>query len=179
MLIRSQPPLLVMDYSDLLSPQVIQPLEDIAAPPGFGADNSKTKKIADVKKPAESELDELKVKKAWEIATGPAKNIPMNLIMSYMTGNSMQIIPITMALMLLLNPLRAIFMETSVVFNGLLNERNSSKLVLPKVVFVICQMMNMAIGLWKLKQMGLIPNKEADWISWKPVAQITERVWLN
>lgn len=168
-----------MDFADLLSPKAIQPLNDVIAPAGFGADNSKTTKVASVKKVAETELDELKVKKAWEIATSPAKNIPMNLIMSYMTGNSMQIIPITMALMLLWNPLSSIFTETSVAFNGLLNERTSSKLVLPKVVFVICQMLNMAIGIWKLNQMGLIPNKEADWISWKPVAQITERVWLN
>lgn len=168
-----------MDYSDLLSPQVIQPLADIVAPAGFDIDNSKSKKVTTIKKPAQSELDELKVKKAWEIATSPAKNIPMNLIMSYMTGSSMQIIPITMALMLLWNPLRSIFTETGSAFNGLLNERNSDKLVLPKMVFVICQLLNMAIGLWKLNQMGLIPNREADWISWKPVAQITERVWLS
>lgn len=154
-----------------------QPLSgEIVSPPGFGSGPSKLKKTTSVKKPTEAELDQLKVKKAWEIATSPAKNIPMNLIMSYMTGNSLQMIPIMMTLMLFWNPLKAIFTETGPAFKGLQNERNATELILPKVIFVFCHLANMSLGLWKLNKMGLVPNSEADWLAWKDATQVIERV---
>lgn len=124
-------------------------------------------------------MDELKVRKAWEIATSPAKNIPMNLIMSYMTGNSLQMIPIMMTLMLFWNPLRAIFTETGVAFQDLSNERNSTDMIMPRVVFVLCHLANTGIGVWKLNKMGLVPNSEADWLAWKDGAKVVERLVFN
>lgn len=144
-------------------------------PPGFGQTSTKTK-TAEVKRPTTDQVEQLKIKKAWEIATGPAKSIPMNLIMSYMTGNSLQMIPIMMTLMLFWNPLKAIFTETNSSFEALVTEKNRTELYLPKAVFVLCQMATMAIGVWKLNSMGLIPNGEADWLAWKDVTQVVERL---
>lgn len=119
-------------------------------------------------KPADPQvLTELKFKKAFEIAISPAKSVPMNLIMSYMTGNSLQIIPMSMTMMLLWNPLKAIFLETPVVFKELKNDDNSSRILLCKVAFVLCQLLNMAIGVYKLYKMGLIPHTDADWLAWR------------
>lgn len=166
-----------MAFDELLRPQVKQALEcDIVPPPGFAAGSINSKKAVPVKKPLESELDQLKVKKAWEVATGPAKSIPVNLIMSYMTGNSLQIIPIMMTLMLFWNPLKAIFTETGPAFRDLSNKRNSSEIILPRIVFVLCQLANMAVGVWKLNKMGLVPNGEADWLAWKVPAKVIERL---
>lgn len=163
-----------MSLHQLVHPTVTTPASEIALPPGFGTDASKKK--SDVKKPLPAELDQLKVKKAWEVATGPAKSVPMNLIMSYMTGNSLQMIPIMMTLMLFWNPLKAIFVETELLFRSLVTERNRSEMYLPKVVFVLCQLANMAVGVWKLNQMGLIPNKEADWLGWKIAGAVAEKL---
>lgn len=33
----------------------------------------------------------MKLKKSWEIALAPGKQVPMQLIMSYMSGNSLQV----------------------------------------------------------------------------------------
>lgn len=166
-----------MSFEELLVPKVKQPLAgDITSPPGFDSAFTKSKKSEPVKKPSEAELDQLKVKKAWEIATSPAKSIPMNLIMSYMTGNSLQMIPIMMTLMLFWNPLKAIFTETGPAFRGLQNDRISGELILPKVVFVLCHVANMSLGLWKLNKMGLVPNSEADWLAWKEATQVVERL---
>lgn len=165
-----------MSLKQLLQPTVRAPLEDIVLPPGFEAGPTKKKKSEPVKKPSRTELDQIKVKKAWDIATGPAKSIPMNLIMSYMTGNSLQMIPIMMAFTLLLNPLKAIFTETGPAFSGLVNERNSAEIIMPKILFVLCQLANMAVGVWKLSNMGLIPNKEADWLGWKVAGPIVEKL---
>lgn len=156
------------------------PMKDLIPPPGFEEiDTTKTKKknlgVTDTKK-KDSTLSELKVKKAWEIATSPAKSIPMNLIMSYMTGNSLQIIPITMTLMLFWNPLKAIFTDTNAAFRDLKTEDNGPDILLTKILFVTCQLLNMGVGIWKLYNMGLIPNKEADWLAWKEIAHFKEYI---
>ncbi|GEQ67040.1 hypothetical protein JCM33374_g703 [Metschnikowia sp. JCM 33374] len=172
-----------MSFQELLNPTVVAPMAgDIPPPPGSGQDGLKSKKIEKTeisqptKKPTQKELDSLKVKKAWEVATTPAKNIPMNLIMSYMTGNSLQIIPIMMTLMLLWNPLKAVFSETNAAFLPFTTKTNASQIYLPKAVFVLCQLANMFIGLWKLNKMGLIPNKEADWLSWQLAGEFIEKL---
>ncbi|OBA23377.1 DUF1077-domain-containing protein [Metschnikowia bicuspidata var. bicuspidata NRRL YB-4993] len=155
---------------------------DIPSPPGFEQEaprlkkSDRTEKNEHTKKPTQKELDLLKVKKAWDIATMPAKNIPMNLVMSYMTGNSLQVIPIMMTLMLLWNPLKAILTETNSVFAGFTTNTNSLQMYLPKIVFVSCQLANMMIGLWKLNKLGLIPNKEADWLSWQVAGEYIEKL---
>jgi ER membrane protein complex subunit 4 len=43
------------------------------------------------KAPTQEETDTLKLKKSWEIALAPGKQLPMQLIMSYMSGNSLQV----------------------------------------------------------------------------------------
>lgn len=52
------------------------------------------------KVPTQQETDTLKLKKAWEIALGPAKQLPMQAIMGYMSGNGLQIFSIMMVWML-------------------------------------------------------------------------------
>lgn len=148
----------------MLAPPVIRSDRKIDPPAGF---DWHKKIVSSGRQPLAPELDELKVKKAWEVAYAPAKAIPMNLIMSYMTGNSLQMIPIMMTLMLLWNPLKAIFTETNASFRSLRTEGNAADILLTKGVFVICQLASMLVGVWKLNKMGLIPNSEADWLAWR------------
>lgn len=149
----------------LAEPTVVKPrqFKSDVLPPGF---LSTSKKVATKKPLSDDQLAQLKTKKAWEIATGPAKQLPMNLVMGYMTGNSLQIIPITTTFMILLNPLKAIFSETSKAFAGL-DTGDQTQLMAAKLVFVVCQLANMAIGVYKLYKMGLIPHAPADWLAWK------------
>lgn len=164
------------DYSELLNPQLVKSEGKYGSPPGYETSGAKKSGGPAIKKPDQSQLDDLKVKKAWEVAMGPAKAIPMNLIMSYMTGNSLQIIPIMMTLMLLWNPLKAIFTETNAAFKPFETKGNLSDILKAKAVFVICQIGSIAVGVWKLNNMGLIPNREADWLAWKGVVQLKESV---
>lgn len=166
-----------MSYSEILHPDIkSKSNSNVSSPPGFGLQSStKVKSVEPVKKPTQEELDRLKLKKAWDIASGPAKSVPMNCIMSFMTGNSLQLIPIMMTVMLLVNPLKAIFLETNRAFASL-ETRNSSDLLLPKAMFVVFQLANAGIGFFKLWKMGLIPNGEADWLAWKQVTQVIERL---
>ncbi len=49
-------------------------------------------------------LDSLKASRAWSVAIQPAKQIPMNLIMLYMSGSQVQIFSMGVIVMLLWGP---------------------------------------------------------------------------
>ncbi|KAI5970240.1 hypothetical protein CANMA_000852 [Candida margitis] len=137
----------------------------VASPPGFDSKPlERTKQTT--QRDHKRDLDELKSKKIWELAIGPAKSIPMNAFMSYMTGNSLQIIPVTMTIMLLWNPLKSIFNDLNPTFSKLKTDDNSQLIVFAKLGFIFFQLMNMSIGIYKLYTMGLIPHSEADWLAW-------------
>lgn len=109
----------------------------------------------------------LQMQKAWQIALAPAKSIPMNVFMSYMSGTSLQIIPIMTALMLLSGPIKSIFQVRSNFKPVLGNSVTESQLLVPMLVFIACQFALMYIGFRKLNSMGLIPNTTSDWLSWE------------
>ena len=71
-------------------------------PPGYLSSKAVSKKTdkSTRKPPTQAEMDTLKLKKSWEIALGPAKQLPMQAIMGYMSGNSLQIFSIMMVFML-------------------------------------------------------------------------------
>lgn len=50
----------------------------------------------------------LKMAKAWELAYSPAKSLPMNAIMLYMSGSGVQIFSMMAVGMLITGPLRGI-----------------------------------------------------------------------
>lgn len=170
-------------YPELLKAKVIQPVktkEPIPSPPGFDSNfitstTNKKNNVPDDKKHT-VDVEGLKSKKVWELAIGPAKTIPMNLIMSYMTGNSLQMIPIMTTLMMLWTPLKSIFVDTNRIFKSYQTETNGDIILQSKLVFIACQVACMSIGIWKLNSMGLIPNSESDWLSWKLPNQFIEKV---
>ncbi|KAK6895081.1 ER membrane protein complex subunit 4 [Candida tropicalis] len=174
------------DYTEILKPKIIpQPSfknDSIPAPPGYSESTTTTttsKTTTSVKKSKqdEAELNSLKSKKIWELAIAPAKSVPMNLFMSYMTGNSLQIIPVTMTLMLLWNPIKSIFNDTNRTFSKLTTKNNTTEIIQAKLIFIICQLLNMAIGVYKLYKMGLIPHQEADWLAWKEPKEFIEKLY--
>ena len=50
--------------------------------------------------------DKIKEKKAWDFAISPAKSLPMQAFMLYMSGGGVQIFSISIVFMLLLTPFR-------------------------------------------------------------------------
>ncbi|GAD93763.1 conserved hypothetical protein [Paecilomyces variotii No. 5] len=102
------------------------------------------------------ETDTLKLKKAWEIALAPSKQIPMNAIMMYMSGNSLQIFSIMMVFMLFKGPIQGL-LATNSAFAKFENENTKARLVGVKVVYVLMQLLLLALGIWKVNAMGLLP----------------------
>ena len=108
------------------------------------------------KPPSQDEMDTLKLKKAWELALAPAKQLPMNAIGMYMTGNSLQIFSIMMVFMLFKGPIGAI-MSIQSTFQRLETDGNKAQMMLVKAAFVGCNCLALALGIWKVNGMGLLP----------------------
>lgn len=143
----------------------------IPAPPGFKAvgereTSTKAKKVNSAAN-KEKQIGDLQIQKAWQIAFQPAKSIPMNIVMSYMSGSSLQIIPIMTALMLLSGPVKSILGVKKAFKPVLGNVETEGQIMGAMFVYILCQLGLMYIGLRKLNSMGLIPNTKSDWLSWE------------
>ena len=101
-------------------------------------------------------MDTLKLKKAWEVALAPVKSLPMTAIMMYMSGNSLQIFSIMMVFMAFKNPAMGL-MNTNQAFEKFHSESNAPQMLQVKFVYVVCQLVALAVGVWKINQMGLLP----------------------
>lgn len=145
----------------------------LPSPPGFKAidvtardTTSGQKKHVDSQARAR-EIGALQVQKAWQIALQPAKAIPMNFFMSYMSGTSLQIIPIMTALMLLSGPIKSIFGIKKTFKPVLGTSDTQSRVSVAMLMYIMFQGALMYIGLRKLNSMGLIPNTRSDWLTWE------------
>lgn len=101
-------------------------------------------------------MDTLKIKKAWELALAPAKQLPMNAIGMYMSGNSLQIFSIMMVFMLFKGPIQAV-LNLQGTFQRLETDGNKGQMVGVKAAFVACNCLALALGIWKINGMGLLP----------------------
>ncbi|SCU82947.1 LAFA_0D00914g1_1 [Lachancea sp. 'fantastica'] len=139
----------------------------LMSPPGFKTittTTSKTNSNKASKADQKNNLSELVVQKAWQIAFQPAKSIPMNMIVSYMSGTSLQIISIMTAVMFVSNPVKSI-VDVRRAFRPVSgNPEAQGQVRVAMVIYVFFQVVLMAIGVHKLNSMGLIPNTRSDWL---------------
>ncbi|PNY26625.1 ER membrane protein complex subunit 4 [Tolypocladium capitatum] len=144
-------------------------LSGASDPLGFSGSPSAKKKDGKPqprKAPTTDEMETLKLKKAWEVALAPVKSLPMTVIMMYMSGNSLQIFSIMMVFMAFKNPLVGL-MNTNLAFERFQTEGNSSKFLQTKLVYVAMQLVALAVGIWKVNAMGLLPTTRSDWLMWE------------
>ncbi|KAK5695754.1 hypothetical protein LTR17_024402 [Elasticomyces elasticus] len=140
--------------------------------------SSSNKTIAQPRKqPTADEMDTLKLKKAWELALAPAKQLPMNAIGMYMTGNSLQIFSIMMVFMLFKGPIQAV-LNIQNTFQRLETDTNRQQMLAVKAAFVGCNLLALALGIWKVNGMGLLPTTRSDWLAWESAREPLERAYF-
>ncbi|KAI3329252.1 hypothetical protein HD806DRAFT_482316 [Xylariaceae sp. AK1471] len=146
----------------------------ILDPPGYPSQSgtlskkqaAKESKIQPRKQPSPEEMDTLKLKKAWEVALAPVKSLPMTFIMMYMSGNSLQIFSIMMVYMAFKNPIMGL-VGTNQAFERFESDTNRTKILSVKLAYVVMQLVALAVGIWKVNTMGLLPTTRSDWLAWE------------
>ena len=108
------------------------------------------------------------VKKAWDLSLSPLKALPMQLVMSYFSGSSIQIFSIMMTGSLFMSPIKQLASAAPLGgFDALDTPSTHDRLTLPKIVFVVGQLLTILLGVVKLQYMGLLPTTKSDWLAWE------------
>ncbi|GAB6030405.1 hypothetical protein CHUAL_007283 [Chamberlinius hualienensis] len=128
---------------------------DLPSPPGYNPASS----VANVETAKESDAQNLIVKKSWEMALGPLKQVPMNLFIMYMAGNSISIFPIMMVGMLFLRPVKAL-LSIQNTFRMIQGQHAAAQ----KFVYLLGNVACIALALYKCQSMGLLPTHASDWL---------------
>lgn len=136
---------------------------DLAAPPGYSTD----KLALDVT--AKDQDGKLVVKKAWDVALAPLKQVPMNMFVMWMSGNSISIFPIMMVGMMFVRPIQALF-SASQAFKQI----EGDQAVLQKLVWMLGHVACMFLALYKCNIMGLLPTHSSDWLAFVQPQRQTE-----
>ncbi|ETI27495.1 hypothetical protein G647_09686 [Cladophialophora carrionii CBS 160.54] len=173
------PPKWVLDLNNGV-PAKPRNAASIPDPPGYSSSKALTGKQArwtGRKPPTPEETETLKLKKAWEVALGPAKQLPMQAIMGYMSGNSLQIFSIMMVFMLFKNPIQAIS-QTNTQFARFESPGNRTQMLGVKALYIVMQCLLLALGIYKVNSMGLLPTTRSDWLAWEYQREPLERAYF-
>lgn len=130
--------------------------QDLASPPGYSVSNIGLNTEVSKK----TDVSRLITKKSWDLALAPIKQVPMNLFIMYMAGNSISIFPIMMVGMLLMRPLQAIW-STKATFK-MMETQNA---ILQMMVYILGNIINIGLALYKCHSMGLLPTYASDWLA--------------
>lgn len=129
---------------------------DNVSPPGYsqlaGQNGTELSKDGD--------SNRLIIKKSWDLALGPLKQVPMNLFIMYMAGNSISIFPIMMVGMLIVRPVTALFS-----LNTTFKTIEGTQVWGQKFIFFIGNIVNIILALYKCHSMGLLPTHPSDWLA--------------
>ena len=91
----------------------------------------------------------------------------MNLFIMYMSGNTISIFPIMMVVMMAIRPIKTLF-SVNATFKALDNVDGSGGGMAnlgQKCVFVLGNLVGVALALWKCHGMGLLPTHTSDWLA--------------
>ncbi|GAA5995950.1 chaperone EMC4 [Rhodotorula paludigena] len=141
-------------------------------PPGYTqalSVKASEKKATSLIKPAD--LSALRQQKAWELALAPAKNVPMQAFMMYMSGGGIQIFSIMSVWFLLKQAVGGMFsvdkafapFEAASKAKQPASNDPPQSFMQQKIVYVLCQFALLCVGLWKTNSMGLLPTSREDW----------------
>ncbi|ELW70807.1 Transmembrane protein 85 [Tupaia chinensis] len=100
-------------------------------------------------------------KRCWDIASGPLRQVPMNLFIVYMVGNTISIFPTMMVCMMAWRPSQAL-LAISATFKML---ESSSQNLLQGLVYLIGNLTGLALAVYKHQSMGLLPTCASDWLA--------------
>ncbi|KAK9210817.1 hypothetical protein WN943_000190 [Citrus x changshan-huyou] len=142
---------------------------DIADPPGFSraSQDQDDSTLSRQKKDAEANW---KSQKAWEVAQAPFKNLMMMGFMMWMAGSTVHLFSIGITFSALWQPISAL-QGVGKVFEPYKDSKVD--LLGPKLLFIALNLGGLALGVWKLNTLGLLPTHASDWVSSLPPALLS------
>ncbi|KAH7842521.1 hypothetical protein Vadar_006298 [Vaccinium darrowii] len=106
--------------------------------------------------------------KAWEVAQAPFKNLLMMGFMMWMAGSTVPLFSIGITFSALWQPTSAL-RGVGKIFEPYKDSK--VELLGPKLLFIALNLGGLALGVWKLNTLGLLPTHASDWVLSLPPAQ--------
>ena len=148
-------------------------------PPGFREVQEKEGSISaggEGASPSDSAaLVSKKKAQAMGLAMSPGKQIAMNAFMLWMSGKNLNIFSISITSTAILSPVMAI-LTVGKKFEPFSDDSGKVDLQMPKLIFIAMNLAWLAIGLYKMSNMRLLPTTSADWadnVVWKDYTEIS------
>ncbi|KAI0081512.1 hypothetical protein K474DRAFT_1682033 [Panus rudis PR-1116 ss-1] len=166
--------------------------KNLLPPPGFAqtltATTSKSSSKSSAASSTSSSYAALKEKRAWDLAISPAKSLPMQAFMLYMSGGGVQIFSMGIVFMLLSSPFKNLA-SINTAFAPFApspsskqpaagNSKSLTTLPLQKFVYLLTNLLTLALGLWKCRSMGLLPMGTGDWLAFETRGPPAEMILL-
>lgn len=105
----------------------------------------------------------LKNKVAWSIALGAGQALPMNAFMMWMSGDQVGLWSIMMVGYMCWGPIQNV-VATNKKFEHLVSEDDESDFTMQKLSFFGLNLLGLAMAVYKLRNLGLIPSTSSDWL---------------
>jgi hypothetical protein len=112
---------------------------------------------------------------AMGLATSPGRSIMMSAFMMYMSGSNLNIWSINTISMAIVTPLTALF-GISKQFARFEDADGKVDLQMPKIIFVVLNLVWLFVGLYKMSNMRLLPTYSSDYsgrIVWKEMMEVS------
>lgn len=100
------------------------------------------------------------VKKSWDIALGPIKQVPMNVFIMWMAGSSISIFPIMMVGMMFFRPIQAL-----IGIQNTFNMIEGGQAPIQKLTYLVGNLVCLGLAVYKCQVMGLLPSHASDWLA--------------
>jgi len=107
----------------------------------------------------ESADPSLVAKLGWSIALGPWKQLPLNLFVLWMAGNSISLFPIMMVGMMGIRPVQSLFS-----YKDVFHKLKGDQALLQKIVYILANLVGVGLAIYKFNNMGLLPTAQSDWL---------------
>lgn len=94
--------------------------------------------------------------------------------MSYFSGNSLQMVPLTMTFMMFfMTPLKQLAAVND-QFANLESPSTASTIFFFKIIYVLSVLASMGVGVYKLSSMGILPNTRSDWVAFELASEVSD-----
>ena len=160
--------MVVRDWSFDLNNNSKTAFNRFTPPPGLRDVMQMEKSATEVGGAFETESTALIAKKkaqAMNLAMSPVKQMGMNAFMMYMSGKQLNIFSISITSTAILSPLRDIF-SVGKKFEAFSDKNGKVDLQTAKLIFIALNVVWLAVGLYKMSNMRLLPTTSADWVGY-------------
>eukprot|EP00742_Colponemidia_sp_Colp-10_P024906 GILJ01030030.1.p1 GENE.GILJ01030030.1~~GILJ01030030.1.p1 ORF type:complete len:147 (-),score=20.83 GILJ01030030.1:34-426(-) len=116
----------------------------------------------------EQQQHERKLRRIRSLQFQPVTSLPMTLFMLWMVGNDLSIFSIMFVGMSIMTPITSL-MNTPKTFQMFEGEADVRKdVALAKLIYGVCCLAALGVGLMKVSWMGLLPVNAIDWLDHSP-----------